>query len=1210
MAHLQSTTISGSNNDTGSLQITGSTFMPPQIESALTSSFTASGLLWINADNGYLQYTTETSKGTIQSPASFMGAWSTGGSLSTARYFSATAGTQNAALSAGGCASGLTQATEEYDGSAWASGGNLAQNLNTPLGMGTQNAALAMGRYQPAGGYCGCVEEYNGSTWSTGGALITARGYSVGAGTQNAGLAAGGHSNSPAGVKTSCAEQYNGVSWSAITALPASKVGGIGIGNANSFMFNGGDESGITTNVDEWNGITWFSQNNISQARSMGAGGGTTSEGVIMGGNNPGKSDRTEEWNGLTWVNSCSIPVGTSHTNNGVIGTQSSTLLVGGCAPTTTGQTLEYTKNDIVPYTARVWSSAGGVISARCQYGWGGGQDGATMFGGVTNATPYSNVTELYDGSGWTTGPNMIVGRRDITSAGTQNSTLAFFGYTGAALSCTEEYNGSSWSAGGSTIIARQAVAGMGLQDAAVGAGGYPNTTKGTCVEEYNGTSWSTGGALIICRESAMQGSGTQNAGLVTGGGNSGGNLTSTEEYDGSTWSAGGTLSGIQLVGGQTGTQNASTIFGGQTNPTFTISSSDYDGTSWAVTGNMLVARTGVKGGGTQNSAIAGPGRDNDLNKVTCVEEYSAVCSTTMCSAAGAWSVTNKNITPRTALGFSGTGTQNAVWLAGGGGPGLPSPNGTNATELYDGASWTTGNNIIYACFGRAGGGTQNAGLLIGGLPFTTATEEFNGSTWSIGGSMSNSLYCRTAGGLQNDALAFGGSPGQTCTEEYNGTSWSAGGAFPITPGGIGTKVGGAVGTTVNDIISTARTSDSVSAKVTQYDGTSWSELTSKNSKRSLGGAAGTTSAAVVFGGYLNPGAPPYNCSITYTEEWNGATWSHGRNTNTSTTLIGGAGSQDAAIMQAGNSYTGYTEEFTCTTSGNCIGAWSAGGALITARFLGASTTAGSQNSTLSVGGRTPGTVTCTEEYDGSSWTAGGAMIIARGQNFGFGTQNATVTTGGATTFPTAITSTEHYDGTSWSAETALPTARRGGGSAGTQNAGLIFGGVPGVTATCEYDGSSWTSGGNLINGSNAVNFGSFGTQNAAIRAGGDDNVNPVTCTEEYNGSTWAAGGALPSGRCGSGGAGTLNAGFIIGGSNYPTNEQTITSFKYDGFVWSFAENLNNRTRIPAGSDGTTSAAIIAGGSNPSTLSCTELYNCNTLLGAGITYKRNEVSVS
>jgi hypothetical protein len=28
--------------------------MPPQIESALTSSFTASGLLWINADNGYL----------------------------------------------------------------------------------------------------------------------------------------------------------------------------------------------------------------------------------------------------------------------------------------------------------------------------------------------------------------------------------------------------------------------------------------------------------------------------------------------------------------------------------------------------------------------------------------------------------------------------------------------------------------------------------------------------------------------------------------------------------------------------------------------------------------------------------------------------------------------------------------------------------------------------------------------------------------------------------------------------------------------------------------------------------------------------------------------------------------------------------------------------------------------------------------------------
>ena len=77
MASLQSTTISGSLDNSGSLAISGSTLIPPFIESSLTGSFTGSaGLMWINAETKNLQYTTQTSLGTIQSPASFMGAWS------------------------------------------------------------------------------------------------------------------------------------------------------------------------------------------------------------------------------------------------------------------------------------------------------------------------------------------------------------------------------------------------------------------------------------------------------------------------------------------------------------------------------------------------------------------------------------------------------------------------------------------------------------------------------------------------------------------------------------------------------------------------------------------------------------------------------------------------------------------------------------------------------------------------------------------------------------------------------------------------------------------------------------------------------------------------------------------------------------------------------------------------------------------------------
>ena len=88
MAILQSTTISGSNANTGSLQVTGSTVIFPIIESSLTSSFSGSGKMWINADTQNLQYSLQTSLGTVNSPARFLGAWSEGGAVIRSRRLS------------------------------------------------------------------------------------------------------------------------------------------------------------------------------------------------------------------------------------------------------------------------------------------------------------------------------------------------------------------------------------------------------------------------------------------------------------------------------------------------------------------------------------------------------------------------------------------------------------------------------------------------------------------------------------------------------------------------------------------------------------------------------------------------------------------------------------------------------------------------------------------------------------------------------------------------------------------------------------------------------------------------------------------------------------------------------------------------------------------------------------------------------------------
>ncbi len=92
-----------------------------------------------------------------------------------------------------------------------------------------------------------------------------------------------------------------------------------------------------------------------------------------------------------------------------------------------------------------------------------------------------------------------------------------------------------------------------------------------------------------------------------------------------------------------------------------------------------------------------------------------------------------------------------------------------------------------------------------------------------------------------------------------------------------------------------------------------------------------------------------------------------------------------------------------CGYSG--AGTWSAGGALATARYALAG--AGTQNEGLAMGGGI-GSLSCTEEYNGTSWSAGGGLIEARRLFAGAGTQNAGLAFGNTP-------STEEYNGTSWS---------------------------------------------------------------------------------------------------------------------------------------------------------------------------------------------------
>jgi hypothetical protein len=97
---------------------------------------------------------------------------------------------------------------------------------------------------------------------------------------------------------------------------------------------------------------------------------------------------------------------------------------------------------------------------------------------------------------------------------------------------------------------------------------------------------------------------------------------------------------------------------------------------------------------------------------------------------------------------------------------------------------------------------------------------------------------------------------------------------------------------------------------------------------------------------------------------------------------------------------------------------------------------------------------------------------------------------------------------------------------------------------TEEYNGTSWTAGGNLTTATQ--NNAGAGTQTAGLSFGG---INPgpvvVATTEEYNGTSWAAGGSLTTARRFLAGAGTQPAGLAIGGSTTDAGSPTNATEEY-----------------------------------------------------------------
>ena len=173
----------------------------------------------------------------------------------------------------------------------------------------------------------------------------------------------------------------------------------------------------------------------------------------------------------------------------------------------------------------------------------------------------------------------------------------------------------------------------------------------------------------------------------------------------------------------------------------------------------------------------------------------------------------------------------------------------------------------------------------------------------------------------------------------------------------------------------------------------------------------------------------------------------------------------------------------------------------------------------------------------------------------------------------------------------ALPLAIGRGGRGGTYTAALSHHGSygpgpqPNDNKTFEYDGSSWTAGGNCNQPMRAL--GSSGSQTSAMAFCGGLNPNNPSFppqasnkTESYNGSSWTNETNYPTTSIGNSGAGVSETSTLSFGGGAPPPFVSTDTKSYNGSAWT-AEPAMNLASYTLGGAGTETAALKAGRYDP-----------------------------
>ena len=414
------------------------------------------------------------------------------------------------------------------------------------------------------------------------------------------------------------------------------------------------------------------------------------------------------------------------------------------------------------------------------------------------------------------------------------------------------------------------------------------NSSTGTLRAIAISNAWVSAANMSTPRADGTGSAGTSTAGFY--GGASPPNSGVTEAYNGTGWSANPAMNDDlgQRIG--FGSFTAAVVAGGW-GPPNSAETEEFNGTAFSNEESLPTATRDMAGFGTQTAGVACCGATGGL--VTAVYEYNGE----------SW--TGGNAFPTATRNTTGNGAaQTAGILVGG-----ETPSASNQAVTYDGTNWTAITAYPISRAGVMSNGPQTDTIVAGGTPptSTATTNKWDGTSWTAMPNLASGRYDggRFGGGGSPDAaVVAGGVSAPLATEEFHtstnvltAAAWSSAPALNQGRYWLG-SANQAPSSAALGFAGYVTPGNTMYALTEEYDGTSWTEKADLALARSGVAGAGTATAALCIGGYVNAVGTKGE-----TEEFNGSSWSEETNLGTARYGAGGAGTQTAAVCMSGYSY-------------------------------------------------------------------------------------------------------------------------------------------------------------------------------------------------------------------------------------------------------------------------------------------------------------------